>query len=155
MVGLSDQKRLVRQIFEEGWKNNDTDVIDESCSGDIVLYGLPTSEHSADREQFKEFIHECHDAFPDLELAIDDVIAEEDRVVVRSSFAGTHDGAAFLNTEAAGSEVDVTNTITYRIENGRIAEAWVSFDTLGLLKQIGAVPENPYAYDWEHLSELH
>lgn len=146
-------KRLVRHQYEEAWAGGNLEVLDETCSHDVVLYGLPTTERSADIEAFKEFVDTCCGAFSDLENRVEDVIAEGDRVVVRSTLCGVHDGDRFLDAEPTGCEIEVGLTTTFRLERGRVAEAWVCFDTMGLLKQVGAVPDRPQAYDWEGFGE--
>ena len=157
MSGLTPDanKDLVRHEYEHAWRNADVDRLDESCSPSLVLYGLPTSGKSADLDQFKDFVSSCHDAFPDLDYEIDDLVAEDDTVVARSTFSGTHDGDRFLHAESDGANVSIGSTVSYRIEDGNVAEMWVCFDTLGLLQQLGAVPEHPEAYEWEQIGEHH
>jgi hypothetical protein len=67
--------------------------------------------------------------------------------------SGTHDGDSFLDVEPSGGDVEIGITTIFRIERRKIAEAWMCFDTLGLLKQVGAVFEHPQAYDWYEFGE--
>ena len=146
-------KQLLRHQYEEAWANGNIDILDETCSHDVVLYGLPTSDRSADIRAFKDFVETCSDAFSDLSNDGEDVVAEDDRVVVRSTLCGTHDGDRFLDAEPSGCDVEVGLTTIFRCERGKIAEAWMCFDTMGLLKQVGAVPDHPHAYDWDKFGE--
>jgi predicted ester cyclase len=67
------------------------------------------------------------------------VIAEDDKVVLRVTAGGTHQGE-FQGIPATGRTVTITGMGIARIEDGRIAESWWDFDALGLMQQLGAVP---------------
>lgn len=150
---LDEYKQLLEHQYEEAWANGNLDVLDQTCSHDVVLYGLPTTDRSTDIRAFKEFVSTCSSAFSDLSNDVEDVIAEGNRVVVRSTLCGTHDGERFLDAEPTGCDVEVGLTTIFRLERGKIAEAWMCFDTMGLLKQVGAVPDHPQAYNWEEFGE--
>jgi steroid delta-isomerase-like uncharacterized protein len=77
-------------------------------------------------------------AFPDWVEAVEDVIAEDDKVVIRVTGRGTHEGE-FQGIPPTGRQVVATGVGIARIEGGRIAEAWAAYDALGLMQQIGAV----------------
>jgi len=72
-------------------------------------------------------------------MTVEDVIAEEDRVVVRWTAQGTQQGE-LLGVPPTGKQVTVTGIDVYRIENGRTAEHWGNFDQLGMLQQLGVIP---------------
>lgn len=78
-------------------------------------------------------------AFPDLEIRIDDTIAQGDRVALRMWLRGTHTGT-FAGIPASGRRFEVRSTDVVRIVDGRIAEAWPLYDLAGLLVQVGARP---------------
>lgn len=89
-----------------------------------------------------------HEAFPDLDVAVEDVIATDERVVVRVRLTGTHDGAdvgldARLDrrVEATGDEIDVVAAGIFRVEDGSITEVQWFVDKLQLLTQLGVLPE--------------
>ena len=63
-------------------------------------------------------MEKCSSAFSDLSNDIEDVVAENDRVVVRSTLCGTHDGERFLNAEPTGCDVEVGLTAIFRCERG-------------------------------------
>jgi ketosteroid isomerase-like protein len=82
---LEDHKQLLRHQYDEVGANGNVDVLDETCSQDVVLYGIPTTGHSADIRAFKDFVETCSGAFSNLSNDVEDVVAEDDRVVVRST----------------------------------------------------------------------
>lgn len=77
-------------------------------------------------------------SFPDIEMSLEEIIVEQDKVVVRYIMRGTHTGV-FQGTPATGRKVEVPGIGIYRVSNGKIAESWVVRDSLVLLRQIGAV----------------
>ncbi|MGZ4173443.1 MAG: ester cyclase [Solirubrobacteraceae bacterium] len=76
---------------------------------------------------------------PDARIEIDDIIAEGDRVVIHWHSTGTHQGE-LMGIPASGRSVHTTGIGIDRIVDGKIAESWTNWDTLGLLAQIGALP---------------
>ena len=83
-----------------------------------------------------EHIGQCEAAFPRYEIAVHQVVAENDLVTVRGTFKGTHRGASFYGIEPAGVEASADLMIIYRIEDGRIAEHWLQFDGASLVAQL-------------------
>ena len=77
--------------------------------------------------------------FPDIDVSVDDLIAEGDRVVIRWTGTGTHSGE-FMGVPATGVKISVTGIAIDRIEGGKIVEHWEQFDTLGMMQQLGAIP---------------
>jgi steroid delta-isomerase-like uncharacterized protein len=76
-------------------------------------------------------------AFPDLQLSIQDQLAEDGRLAIRYVGQGTHQGE-FLGIPATGRKVSYTGMLMVRLEDGRIAEFWAQPDLLGVLRQLGA-----------------
>ena len=70
----------------------------------------------------------------------DDLIADGDAVVVRRTMRGTHQGE-FMGFGPTGRAVTFSGIWLARLNGGRLQEQWVSFDALGLLRQLGAIPE--------------
>jgi predicted ester cyclase len=78
-------------------------------------------------------------AFPDLQMTHDDEIAEGDKVVVRATATGTHQGT-FMGIAPTGKRVRWSIMSIHRIVGGQLAEAWGEVDRLGLLRQLAARP---------------
>lgn len=83
-------------------------------------------------------------AFPDLHFTVEDQVAEGDKVVTRFVFHGTHQGS-LMGIPPTGKQVHMEGISIYRIADGRMQEAWVQYDILGLLQQLGAFPPAPAA----------
>ena len=79
-------------------------------------------------------------AFPRYEVIADDMLAEDDRVALRATFAVTHSGD-FAGIAPTGRRVTQPFMIIYRVSGEKIVEHWLSIDMLSLMQQLGAVPE--------------
>ena len=82
---------------------------------------------------------EVRAAFPDIQLTVEDQVAEGDKVVTRYTLRGTHKGE-FAGIAPTDKQVTFTGIWIYRIEGGKIVERWGNSDRAGLLEQIGAIP---------------
>jgi len=97
-------------------------------------------QYIADSDQeLKEHIVFFEGSFPHYEILADDMIAEDDKVAVLARFRGAHKGE-LLGIAPTGKEVDVPFTITYRLDGGKIAQHWMSFDRMMLMEQLGVAP---------------
>jgi steroid delta-isomerase-like uncharacterized protein len=76
-------------------------------------------------------------AFPDAEIAVEDTIAEADKVVIRWSGYATHKGP-FLDVPPTGKRVTLEGITIFRVEKGRVAEQWGELNLFGILRQLGA-----------------
>ena len=133
-------KAVVSRFVEEVWENGNVDAIDVLFTEDSILHD-PT-EDVRGPEAFKTYNERYLAAFPDLQYEIRDMIAEDDKVVFRARMRGTHEGE-FMGFEPTGERFDAEGIIIARIEDGMIAERWVSYDALGMMRQLGIVPDTP------------
>jgi steroid delta-isomerase-like uncharacterized protein len=133
-------KALVRRWFEEVWNQGREETIDELFAADGVGYGLgDTEEPVYGPPEIKPFVRNLRGALPDIHMKIEDSIAEGDRVTVRITVEGTHKGGQ-LGVPPTGQRVRIEGIVIVHIANGQIVEGWNSWDQLGLLRQIGALP---------------
>jgi steroid delta-isomerase-like uncharacterized protein len=130
---------LIRRWFNEVWNNGRMEAIDEMASVDVVGHGQ--AQHATDigLKEFKPFVRSLRSAFPDMQITIDYVIEQGDKVVARWTSTMTHKGE-FLGFAPTGKKATITGTTIQRIAGGKIVEGWDNWDQLGLLVQIGAVP---------------
>lgn len=131
-------KRIARRYVEEVWNGGDVDAMDEILTRD-QLYHDPTFDGEEDLEEFKRFIREYREAFPDLRYDVDDYVAEGDTVAFWGRVTGTHEGP-FMGSEPTGNEIDIMGIGVVRVEGGKIAERWANFDLFGLFQQLGIDP---------------
>jgi steroid delta-isomerase-like uncharacterized protein len=134
-----ENKAAARKVFE-AFSTGDVDSLDDVVAADAVDHDPQNPRASEGREGLKKQIAMYRDAFPDLRLTVEDQIAEGDKVVSRWTATGTHQSDA-LGIPATGKSSTVTGIGIDRFEDGMIVEVWGNWDTLGMLQQIGAIPE--------------
>jgi steroid delta-isomerase-like uncharacterized protein len=132
----TEHKALVRRWFDEVWSNGRAAMIDEMLMEQATVHGLGPDLHGP--AGFKPFHAAYRNAFPDITIRIDDIVSEGDIVAARWSGTGTHRGDG-LGFAATGRNVQFHGMIFVRVERGKMAEGWNSFDQLGLLQQLGVV----------------
>jgi len=139
---MSDKNKLVVRKFVEEFKNKaNHDIVDD-------LYTPNFTHHFKDprlppgREAMKLLGKSVVAAFPDVHANIEDLLADGDRVIERTTARGTSKGA-FNGVPPNGKPVQWTEIHIYRLENGKIAELWSEIDFLSILAQLGALPPPP------------
>lgn len=129
-------KTLALQTMEALHQRN-LDSVRANMAPDARFYGWAPAPLDADGH--REFMSALLTAFPDSNFIIDDVIAEGNKVAVRHRLQGTHQ-AELQGIPATGRSVEVSAIVVFRIESGRIVEAWLNADIMGMMQQLGVVP---------------
>ena len=138
---MSEQnKNNVRRLFEEVWNKGYVPVADELFAPTYIHYDNSTPDMGRGPESEKKRATLYRNAFPDFRITIEDITAEGETVVARWSCRGTHKGE--LNGIApTGKQVNITGISIARFTNGKMTEGYVNWDALGLMQQLGVVPE--------------
>lgn len=126
---------IVRRAFE-AWNKRDLSTITQLFP-DCLYHSPATGDIKG--EAYRTFFTALLDGFPDGRLTVNDELTENDKVVVRWSFTGTHK-ANLMGIATTGKRVTMTGMSIIRITNGKIVEAWEEWDNLGLMQQLGVVP---------------
>ena len=133
-------KAIVRRLFAELWNNGKLSVADEILTPNYEHHDSSTPDFGHGPESEKKRATLYRTAFPDLHLTIEDVISEGETVMTRWSCRGTHKGD--LNGIApTGKQFTISGMTVARVSNGKIAESYVNWDALGLMQQLGVVPQ--------------
>ena len=130
---------LSRRVLEEAFNAGIIDVIDELVTTDFVNHDAALPEAMIGADAAKATISGYRTAFPDLRITIEQQIADDQGVATRWSAKGTHQGD-LMGMSPTGKQATVTGITIDRIVDGRIAESWTNWDTLGMLQQLGVVP---------------
>ena len=135
-MSTATNKAIVRRYFEQVFNEHRHDLVEEFLVENITLHGtgLPPA-----LEAVKQWLAAFTTAFPDHHQTINDIIAEEDRVVARTTFTGTQRGE-MQGIPATGKTVTQPAITLFRLTNGKIVEAWLAADNLGLMQQLGVIP---------------
>jgi steroid delta-isomerase-like uncharacterized protein len=138
-MSTDQNKALVRQLMEEAFNRGNISLVDESFAPDFVEHeelppGIPPG-----REGVKQLTTMFRSAFPNFKVTFDDVIAEGDKVVVRSTWSGTHKGE-FMGIPPTGKSVSFGVIDIIRIAGGKFVEHWGQMDSMGMMQQLGVIP---------------
>jgi steroid delta-isomerase-like uncharacterized protein len=138
---MSEQnKNNVRRLFEEVWNKGNISMADELFSSNYNHHDSSTPDVGRGPESEKKRVTLYRNAFPDIRLTIEEIIAEGETVVARWSCRGTHKGD--LNGIApTGKQFNINGVSIARFTNGKMFEGYVNWDALGLMQQLGIVPE--------------
>lgn len=129
---LAANKSLVTRFYAEAVNGRDLDAVDRLLGADFVHNG-ESRGRAGQRRAVREFL----DAFPDLQVEVELILAEGDLVAAHQRWTGTQDGS-IAGIEPTGRRVEFTSTAILRIHDGLITEAWDEVDLAGLLAQLGA-----------------
>ena len=139
-MSAESNKATHRRLMEEVWNQKNMGVIDELMRPDVVPHflppGLPTN-----REGVKMFIGAFLGAYPDVYLEINHLSAEGNRDALHWTLTGTHQGD-LMGIPATGKTIKISGIETWHFdEQSRLAEGWAVFDQLGMMQQLGVVPQ--------------
>ena len=136
-MSAETNKAIIRRVFNEMVNNGNLGIADELIGPGYVNHGIPVP--ATGPEALKMAVTLFRTAFPDINLMLEEVVAEGDKVATRGYFTGTHQGD-FNGIPATGKPIKTTYIDVWRLENGKAAENWVQMDMLGILQQLGVVP---------------
>ena len=138
---MSEQnKNNVRRLFEEVWNKGNVSVTDELFSSNYNHHDSSSPDFGRGPESEKKRVTLYRNAFPDMRLTIDDIVAEGETVVARWSCRGTHKGD-FNGIASTGKQFSITGVSIARFTNGKMFEGYVNWDALGLMQQLGVVQD--------------
>jgi steroid delta-isomerase-like uncharacterized protein len=134
-----DRKTLVRRGWEGVVNDKNLDTLEEVYAPDFVWH--EPDQDIRGYEQGKQFYSTFFEAFPDVSITVDDVLAEGDQVVCRYTFRGTHQGETEDFGPPTGRQIVLEGITIHRFEGDKIVETWERYDNLRVLQQLGLVPE--------------
>ena len=137
---LDANKALIRRWFEEVWNKGRADAINEMFAVDGIAHGLSDDPAKPLHGPggFLPFHGQFREAFPNIEVVVEDQVAEGEMVATRCTVRGKHQGDS-LGFKATNSPVDFTGMTITRIQDGKIVEAWNNFDFMKMYRQLGAL----------------
>jgi len=129
-----ENKALVLESIE-ALNAGDTERLLSVVAPEIVIHYAELPDPLHGRETWQQGFELMRSAFPDLKAQVDDLVAAEDKVAIRVSFRGTHDGE-FQGMPATGRAIHYVSHEFYRVENGLFAEEWICSDMASLFRQL-------------------
>jgi steroid delta-isomerase-like uncharacterized protein len=142
-MSIEENKAIVRRIFDEAWNGRDFSGLGDLIAASYVERGAPPGVAlPPGPEGVRALLGMFHQAFPDLHITVDDILGEGDRVAVRTTARGTHQGALGA-LPATGKQVAVPAILFFRIAGGKVVDRWEVFDQMGMMQQLGVLPAAP------------
>ncbi len=130
-MSLEENKAIVRRFYEAANKH-DVDLVAELVAPDYVDY----TNRIEGVESLKQFGNMFIKGFPDIHWTIEDIIAEGDKVWVRTTITGTHRGE-YRGVPPTGKEITMRCVDILRIVDGKIVEVWAVDDVLDFYQKLG------------------
>ena len=130
----NQHRELVTRIFNQAWNQADFSGLRELIAEDAAFHirgqTFPTSA-----EDLQRIVIGWHETFADFHFEIQDMVVERDRVAVRLTLSGTHQGP-WQGIPAAGTQVSVTAMMFFHLADGKVVEIWENYDEYGLRQQL-------------------
>ena len=139
-MSTEENKALMRRLYDEVFNQRNLAAIDDFVAPNFFNHSAAQlGMTGGDLEHVKQFLNLVMQVFPDLHYAVEDLVAEGDKVVARLTISGTQQGA-FMGIPPTGKHAVVSDIEIFRIADGKAVETWVQVDFLGLLQQLGVGP---------------
>ena len=141
-MSTEENKAVVRRWFDEVLSRGDLDALDSICAEChpqfAVVRGV-MEPAPLGMSGLKNLITGLRSAFPDLQATVEEQIAEADKVVTRVTIRGTQEGE-FLGMPATGRSFTIPGVSIWEVRGNLLIQEWVSWDALGMMQQLGAIP---------------
>ena len=135
-MSTDDNKRIVRRFYDEVMSGGNVDVLAEVMDENFVDHGEALFDSPQDRENLRQGIVAAQETLPNLDVYLEDIIAEGDLVGVRGTMRCTHQGTV-LGVPGTGHELSWKGLAMFRIADGKIAERWFNSDSVSIVRQLG------------------
>jgi steroid delta-isomerase-like uncharacterized protein len=136
---MQEVKEIARRVLEDPWRGKLDEAL-ELVADDYVGHVPGVPEPIRGKDGFREFVNSYLAGFPDGTITVDDQIAEGEFVATRWTGRGTNTGE-LMGMAPTGKQVTVEGITYSRIADGKARQAWLIWDTLAMMQQLGAVPE--------------
>lgn len=132
-------KEIAQHICEGLYGNGDTSLVDRYFAEDFVSHD-PVPGFPADREGVRNHVEAIHGAMDVEQSEATHLLAEGDDVAVHWRITGTHTGE-YIGIPATNRRVDTNGIVIYRFRDGKVVEEWQRSDDLGMMQQLGVLPD--------------
>jgi predicted ester cyclase len=143
-VSEEGENRAVVRRWIEAFNNPYTPQTEVDALAPGYIAHAPWLPGPLDLEGWSQFTATFVEAFPDLRLTVEDIFSGGDMVAARVAFRGTHRGE-FQGVPPTGKEVAFSSIEIDRMVDGKVEEHWFEMDLLGLMGQLGAIPEQEHS----------
>jgi steroid delta-isomerase-like uncharacterized protein len=131
-------KAIAKRAFEEILSRGRFELVEQLYAKDFINHGF---HRNATLEEDQAALKGWHQAFPDMAIVPEKLIAEDDLVTIYWIARGTNTGTG-NGLPATGKKVEQAGITIWRIVDGKIKEEWSAFDQLSMMQQLGLLPAN-------------
>jgi len=139
---IEANKRIVLNFIEQLWNRRNLELADELFDENCITHQLRIGGNPAGARRgpqaMKRHVSEWLASFPDIHFTVEQMLAEDDRVMTLCFARGTHT-ATWLGIPATRRVITIQMFVVHRIAGGRIVEDWVLVDSLGVFQQLELV----------------
>jgi steroid delta-isomerase-like uncharacterized protein len=140
-VETNKNKAIYRRFIDEVFNKGRLEALEQLLSSSYIYRDAPPGT-APGWDGIRQIVTQFRSAFPDLHIAIEEQVAENDLVASRTTTRGTHRGQLF-GIEATGKRVVVPGLAMVRVVDGHIEESWVKNDVASLMAQLGVAKREP------------
>ncbi|MDT0677771.1 ester cyclase [Autumnicola musiva] len=133
-----EKNKEVQQKFGEAINTGNLERLKDLVADDVKDHD-PAPNQGPGPQGYIDFFTMMRNAFPDMQVEVEQLVADEDNVAFAYTLTGTHKGD-FMGVAGTGKSIKARGMQISRFENGKLVERWGSSDELGILKQIGVNP---------------
>lgn len=133
-----ETEALTHRWHLEAIQEGQTALVDEIVTPDVVIHANSTEVRG--RDGAKGLATALKTAFPDVQITHHETLVAGERVAIRWSAEATH-GGDYFGTPASGKRVRFEGLDLFHVRDGKIAECWIEYDNLGVLQQMGVIPQ--------------
>jgi steroid delta-isomerase-like uncharacterized protein len=137
-MSAEESKAIVRRFWGV-WEEGNIDLVDELLAPDYINHTPATPDQPTGPEGVKGVVAMFRSGMPDLRVVIEDMIAEGDKVAVRYTLEGIHEGDLF-GVPPTGQRLSIKSISVERVSDGKIREHWRVTDSLDMMQQLGVIP---------------
>ncbi len=142
-MSAEENKAIVRRFWGV-WEEGNIDLVDELLAPDYINHTPASPDQPTGPEGVKGVVAMFRSAIPDLRVVVEDMIAEGDKVAVRYTLEGTHEGELF-GVPPTGQRLSIKSIAVERVADGKIREHWRVTDSLDMMQQLGVIPAPEHA----------
>jgi predicted ester cyclase len=140
-VSVEHNKIVAKRFFEEVFNNKKVELVDELVASDVIDHNKIIFTQPEGPGSVGEGVRMLLVAFPDLYATVERLVGEEDYVMTQVRMSGTNTGPYPRVPEPTGRHTEWESMVLFRIEAGKIAELWGTSDRMGMLTQLGILPD--------------
>ena len=133
---MTTREEELMRLYEDVWNENNPETADELVHETYTIYNRELAAEMEGPELYKALASGTREIFPDVEITIEDMIASGEKVALRWTMTGTHEGSMF-SVDPTGRQVELTAIEINHFNEEKLIETWTQSDQLGLMQQLG------------------